>query len=202
MRENDKSLHYLLKKKYQNFGSEDITDIKGQILAKVKFPLYSSDHLVDIQDLNSKSTFSIENHRGFNHRSYKLKDSSKNTLAKIKIGKTLLSGNKAYLESKMTQRKYLTFGNLKEWSYKIINKFSNQIVGKVFELKYSELKNLKNKEDQHFYCLKIDKFDEFPIIFLSFVICIHNLDYSGISNIGGLERRIARLRPFGPGKLK
>ncbi|MFX1435248.1 MAG: hypothetical protein ACFFB1_15870 [Promethearchaeota archaeon] len=201
MEKNVKLFHYVLKKKYQNFGNEAIKNNKGQTIAKVKFPLYSSSHLVEIQDLIKQSTYFIEIQRGFFHKNYKFRDSS-NILAKIKISKILLSANKAYLLINKTKKKFLTVGNFKKWTYNIINKTSNQVIGSVIDLKRSALKIFNDKVKERYYCLKLKKYDEYSIIILGFVLCINNLNYKGISNIAGFERRIARLRPFGPGEMK
>jgi len=194
--------HYFLKKKYENFGNEGIKNNKGQTISIIKFPLYTSSHLVEIQDLIEQSTYFLEIYRGFFHKNYNFRDSSSNIIAKIKISKPLLSANKASLFINKTKKRFFTVGKLKKWTYKIINKTNNQVIGSVIDLKHSELKIFNNNEKEHYYCLKLNKFDEFSIIILGFVICINNLDYKGISNITGFERRIARLRPFGPGEMK
>jgi len=96
----------------------------------------------------------------------------------------------------------LAVGKLKKWAYKIINNTNNQVIGSVIELKSSTLKIFNNKVKERYYYLKLKKYDEYSIIILGFVLCINNLNYNGISNIAGFERRIARLRPFGPGEMK
>ena len=201
MEESDKQFHYILKKKYENFGNEGIKNNKGQTIAKVKFPLYSSSHLVEIQDLIKQSTYFIEIYRVFFHKNYKFRD-SRNILAKIKISRPLLSANKAHLSINKTKEKFLAVGKLKKWSYNIISNTNNQIIGSVIELKSSALKNFNDKVKERYYCLNLNKYDEYAIIILGFVLCINNLNYNGISNIAGFERRIARLRPFGPGGMK
>ena len=202
MEENSNYIHYILRKTYKNFGSEDIKNIKGQILAKIKFPLYSSSSLAEIQDLIRQSTYFIEIYRGFLHKNYNFRDSYSNKLAKIKISKLPFSENKAYLLINKTKKKFLTVGELKKWTYNIISNTHNQIIGSVIELKSSALKNFNDKVKERYYCLKLKKYDEYAIIILGFVLCINNLNYNGISNIAGFERRIARLRPFGPGEMK
>jgi len=202
MEESDKQFHYILKKKYKNFGNEEIKNNKGQTIAKIKFTLYSSNHLVEIQDLIKQSTYFIEIYRGFFHKNYHFRDSSSNILAKIKIRRALLSVNKAHLSINKTKKKFLAIGKLKKWTYNIISNTHNQIIGSVFELKSSALKNFNDKVKEHYYCLNLKKYDEYSIILLGFVLCINNLKYNGISNIAGFERRIARLRPFGPGGMK
>jgi len=201
MEKSDK-FHYVLKKKYENFGNECIKNNKGQTIAKVKFPLYTSSHLVEIQDLIKQSTYIIEIHRGFFHKNYNFRDSSSNILAKIKISKPLLSAIKTSLLINKTKKKFFAVGKLKKWTYKIINKTNYQVIGSVIELKRSKLKTFNDNVKEHYYCLKLNKYDEYSIIILGFVICINNLNYKGISNITGFERKIARLRPFGPGEMK
>jgi len=201
MLESDTLFHYVLKKKYENFGSESIRNNEGQTIAKIEFPLYSSSRLVEIHDLIRQSTYFIELYRGFFHKNYNFRDAS-NILAKIKISKPLALANKASLLINKTKQKFLAVGKLKEWAYKIIYKANNQIIGSVIDLKRSKLKIFNDKKKEHYYCLKLNKFDEYSIIILCFVICINNLGHKGISNIAGFERRIARLRPFGPGEMK
>ncbi len=201
MLESDKLFHYVLKKKYENFGNESIRNNDGQTIAKIKFPLYSSSRLVEIQDLIRQSTYFIELYRGFFHKNYNFRDAS-NILAKIKISKPRLSAKKASLLINKSKQKFLAVGKLKKWTYKIINNTNNQVIGSIIDLKRSEFKIFNDSEKQHYYCLRLNKFDEYSIIILGFVLCINNLGHKGISNIAGFERRIARLRPFGPGEMK
>jgi len=191
MEESDNLFHYILKKKYENFGNEGIKNDKGQTIAKVKFPLYSSSHLLEIQDLIKQSTYFIEIYRGLLHKNYHFRDSSSNILAKIKIRRPLLSANKAQLSINKTKKKFLAVGKLKKWTYNIISSTTNQIIGRVID-----------KVKEGYYCLSLKRYNEYAIIILGFVLCINNLKYKGISNIAGFERRIARLRPFGPGRMK
>ena len=191
MEESENIFHYFLKKKFENFGNEEINNKKGQTIAKVKFPLYGTTHIIEIQDLIGQSTYFID--RGGLFKNYTFRDSSNNILARV--SKPLLSANKAYLLINKTKKKFLAIGKLKKWAYKIISKTNNQVIGSVTDLKRSEF-------NEQYYRLELKNHDEYSIIILSFVICINNLNYNGISNITGFERRIARLRPFGPGKMK
>ncbi|MFW9946852.1 MAG: hypothetical protein ACFFDX_08505, partial [Candidatus Odinarchaeota archaeon] len=170
MEENYNEFHYFLKKRYDNFGNEGIMNSKGQTIAKIKFPLYNSNHIVEIQDLIGKSTYFIDIYREGFLKNYNFQDSSGNKLAKIR--NPLLSANKAYLLINKTKKKFLAVGKLKKWTYNIISNTNNQIIGSVIELAPSELNNEIKKQ---YYCLKLKNYNEYSIIILGFVICINNL---------------------------
>ncbi|MFW9829026.1 MAG: hypothetical protein ACFFEY_15720 [Candidatus Thorarchaeota archaeon] len=199
MARNDKFDYYILKKQYQSFGYENIINLEGETVAKILFPLYHPNHLVELQEVRSNSVFFIQKNRSLFHKKYVLIKSSNDVHAIIRVRKQPQFKNIASLETIKGLEKYFAVGNLKKWSYHIIDE-SESIIAQVYNLKNSKIIPEHINEVSKHYCIKIAS-KKMPIILISFVMTINNLSYHGIANIAGIERRIARLRPFGPRKV-
>lgn len=200
------SYYYFLKKVHEEFGPEEIKDEDKEIIGIIKYSINNfKKKIIEIQDINGKNLVILKFQKVFFSTVLDLYDDSENLIARIKKEKFSFLNPKIFLENIYGTKKYIALGNLKNWTFKIIDASKNKIVA---EVKNNDIKQISSSKKilkiQEYYCLKINNAKSNSLILLSFTIAINNIFHtiSGLTNITGIERKVARLRPFGPGNPK
>jgi hypothetical protein len=193
----------LLKKFFKHFGYEKIVNELGQVIGKVELPLLRSNKNLKILDIINNKEISIIGKNNLFYKTQQLENYSNEIVAKIRLIRIPFFNSKIIFFDKKEKRKYVAIGDFKNWNYKIIDISNNVCIAKLKLPKLEKFipQNLKLRLNDY-YSLQIFNMKIEKIKIISFAICITNFysSISGISNVAGFERQIARLRPFGPGR--
>jgi len=193
----------ILKKQFENFGSEDILNEFGQIIGKIIIPFYNPNKNLTIQDLIIDKAILIKGKKSLFYKRQDLRDKTNKIIGKIKKKKSLIPISKIYIKNSYGNIDYTAVGDFRSWNYEIINISDDKLIARVKRMneKSSITQKLHLNYNNYYFIEFLNQAIE-NITIIGFVISINNLIYKfhGISDIAGIERRIARLRPFGPGK--
>lgn len=192
-----------LKKQFDSFGDEEILNELGQIIGKIEIPFFKLNRNLKIRDLVNNKTIIVERKNNLFFKIRELKNHSGELFAKIRMARIPFFSSKITFADNKGKKQYVATGDFKYWNYKIINTSNNAIIAKIKvpKMKNSLIQKLKLSLSDFYYLKIINKNIE-KINIISFAISINNFVHNsqGISDIAGFERRIARLRPFGPGR--
>ncbi|MFX1328203.1 MAG: LURP-one-related family protein [Promethearchaeota archaeon] len=200
---NTNFTYVILNKQFEDFRNEEIINEFGQIIGKIKTNLFTQNKKLEFQDLKNENFFFLERKNSFLYKSYILKGQAGKIIGTVKKKRFLIKSSRIKLEIDKESKHYTAMGDFKNWNYKIIDTSNNKIAAKVkiYEEELSSIYDLDINSSNCFLLEFINKnIDKF--IIASFVISINDLIHyqRNLSDIFGIERRIARLRPFGPGK--
>ncbi|MFW9972878.1 MAG: hypothetical protein ACFFDF_22015 [Candidatus Odinarchaeota archaeon] len=192
-----------LKKKFENFGSEEILNEQGQVIGNIILSFQKLNKNFKIRDLFTNKVIFIEKtYKLFSTICY-LKEKNSGIIAIIKKKKLSMHPSKIWFKNSSNINDYYAFGDFKQFNYQIINTINNNIVAKVNEIDKKKIipKNIEEAPQEYFSIYFIQS-DLNNFLIIAFIICINILNKSllNVSDIMGFERKIARLRPFGPGK--
>ncbi len=192
----------IIKKKFDNFGSENILNEFGHILCKVKIPFFNPYKNLQVQDLNNSNIVFIQEKNSMFYKRKILRDRSNKFIAKITKNKILFT-SKMFIKGSNKNTSFKVLGDLKQGTYKIFFASNSEILVKVKMM--TIMNNLSKKlqiNSANYYSIEFFNQNIEKLTIISYVISINSLVYKlhRISDIAGFERRIARLRPFGPGK--
>ncbi len=193
----------ILKKQFENFGSEDIINELGQIIGKIFIPFFNPNKKLKIQDLINNKIIVIEDKKSSFYKRQYLKDKTNNIIGKIKKKKSLFPISKIYIENSFGNTDYTAVGDFRHWNYEIINISDDELIARVKKVNgKNSLTRKLHLNSFNYYSIEFVNQTIEKITIIGFVISINTLRYRfhGVSDIAGIERRIARLRPFGPGK--
>lgn len=199
----DNYSYVILKKQMKEFGSVVILNEFSQVIGKIKTKIFTINRRLEISDVQGNEIIRIKTENNFLSKNQLLKDKSDKIIGKIKKKRFFSSASKVYLKDKNGNKRYITVGDFKNWNYKIYNISDNKLVAKVKIFNEKDLLaqnlhiNLKNHYYIEFATSNIEKF-----VIISFVISINDIisKVHRLSDITGFVRRIAQLRPIGPGK--
>ncbi len=195
--------YIILKKFFDEFGSQDIINEFNQVIGKINFNLFKLNRNLEIQDLRSNKLITIEIKNTLFSTNLLSKYENGDIFGKIKISKLLLPRSIIYIMNKNGDKQYSAIGDLKRWNYKIMNLSNDEIIAKIRDVneKNTLIQNLHIVFGKY-YCIEFINQTIEKIKIMCFIITLNFLmnKVNKISDIAGIERRIARLRPFGPGK--
>ncbi len=192
----------LIKKTYENFGYQDILNENGLIIGKISIPFLNLNKILKIQELDTQEIIFIKIKDKILTKICYLKDSSETLIASIRKKRFLSYPSKIWLKNGSKRKKYCAIGDFKNYKYRIIDN-DNEIVGEINTLENSEdRKKVIQDNTINYYSLKLFNSKYKKILIVASTICLNiiNNPYFGVTDLTGFERRIARLRPFGPGK--
>ena len=192
-----------LKKNFENFGCEVIFNEIGQVIGKIIIPFLNLNKIFKIKDINSKKVIVIEKKNKLLSKICYLKENNEKIIASVRKSRFKTKPSKIWLRHDSKNKKYYAIGDFKQFKYEIINSTDNKIIATVIDTDKKEfLPKNKQKILQNYCCIKLFNLKGVNILIMAFIICINLLNHlsSGISDLAGFERKIARLRPFGPGK--
>lgn len=193
----------ILTKNFREFGSQVIINEFSQVIGIITLNFFSLNKTIEIQDIINNKIIKIEREKKPFYKNQVLRDKTNNEMGIIKKKRFFSLILKINVKDKSRKRKYISVGDFKNYNYKINNVSDNKTVAMVkdFSEKNSIAQNLNINLKNHFYIeffnSNINKF-----LIISLVISINKKvsKVNSLSNITGLTRRIARLRPIGPGK--
>jgi uncharacterized protein YxjI len=198
---DSKKIHIVfLKKKFENFGSEEILNEKGQIIGYIIISFLKLNKYFKIKDLTTKEIIAIEKKNNILYTIYNLKDKNDELIANIRKNRFSKSPSKIWYKSKTDE--FYAYGDFRRYNYDIFN-LNDNIIAKVNKIeKIENIPKKIQKTPQTYYCLNFNSSYLENILIIAFVICINFLNNPslGISDLMSFERKIARMRPFGPGK--
>ncbi len=196
-----KENYIFIKKQFKNFGFEEIIDGFGQVIGKVSVSFFTLSKNITVQDLIVKKTMKIESKNSFFYKFLNIKDISGNLVAKIKKKKFSFTHSRLRFEKQIKNTDIVAVGNFKKSDYEILNSSDNQLIAYVKN--NCKIKSVRQDLDFSSYnCLEIINNKIERILLICFIISINNFTsrFYRVSDLTGFERKIARLRPFGPGK--
>ncbi len=200
-KENKSSI--IIKKQFDTFGREKIFNKFGQVIATLEIPLFKLDCDLRIHDLLNDKLIIFERRDNLLYKIQEIKDNYGNLLARVRMFRFQYANSKIVLVDNKGRKRFVAIGDFKDSNYKIINISNNEIIAQIMTPNKENLifKNLK-LDFKNYYIMNFINNNVDKMRIISFVISINQLifKFRGVSNIAGFERRIARLRPFGPGK--
>ncbi|MFX0035958.1 MAG: hypothetical protein ACFE9I_10005 [Candidatus Hermodarchaeota archaeon] len=193
--------YIILRKQFKDFGNEEIINEFGQIICKIKTNLFTQNKRLEFQELNNKEFIFLIPNNNVLYRRYILKDKAGKIVGIVKKKRFFKRSSRIKLEIDKESKQYTAVGDFKNWNYKIIDPLNNKILAnvKTYEEERSSINDLDLNSNNCFLLEFVNKNIE-KFVIVSFVISINSLIYypKNLSDIFGIERRIARLRPFGP----
>ncbi|MFX1504226.1 MAG: LURP-one-related family protein [Promethearchaeota archaeon] len=198
---DSKKIHIVfLKKRIESFGNEEILNEKGKIIGTIIISFLKLNKYFKIQDLNTKKIIAIEKKNNIMNTIYNLKDKNDDLIATIRKNRFSKYPSKIWYKSKTNE--FYAYGDFRRYIYNIFN-LNDHIIAKVNKIeKVENIPKKIQKSPQSYYCLNFNSSYLEKILIIAFVICINILNNPslGISDLMSFERKIARMRPFGPGK--
>ena len=194
--------YVILKKQMKDFGSQVIINEFGKVIGNIKFNIFNLNIRLELPEILGNNIIRIEGKKSRYSKKRLIKDKSHNIMGEIKKKIFHPSASKIFLKDKNGNKQYICVGDFNKWNYRIYNVSDNKVVAiiKEFNEKDSLAQNLHINLENHFYMEFIKSNIEKSII-ISLVITISNTlcKFHKLSDVTGFARRVATLRPFGPG---
>ena len=195
--------HYaLLKRQFENFGSEDILNESGQMIAKIRLPFFNPNKNLVLQDVINDKIVLIERRKSFFFRIQEIKDKTNKILCRIRQRKYISLDSKIYIENGNGTKHLTIKGDLHHWNFEIKHISDDESIARVKNLnEENSVAQGLHLDISKYYSIEILKQTMEKILIIGIIISINKLEskFHGVSDTVGIERRIARSRPFGPG---
>ncbi|MFX1350562.1 MAG: hypothetical protein ACFE92_17965 [Promethearchaeota archaeon] len=193
----------ILKKNFEDFGDNEVINEFGQTIVKIKTNFFNQNKVLEFLGMKYKKFILSKKNKRFIPKKYDLKDRLGNIVAFIRKKGIYIKSSTIDFNINKNNKRYSAVGDFRNWSYIIIDTLNDKTIARVkcFKGEISIPNNSYNNKN-NFYLLELISKSIEKFIVISFVIAINDLIYypKKASDISGFERRVARLRPFGPGK--